>query len=164
LGWKPYLRSGDDDVLAENLLIDLTGELTDFLRVTTMPFSPVFDLREVLDNVFSSLTMREFAEENLTEYAICFAYDAFHGDVRIEEGDIPRGPHRDRFNAVMRLGRAIHHRLENELHAYRPPYGFFPYVFAEVFNDHLVRLSKADFEEFSTDSILAYFAGPRHRL
>ena len=151
-------------MLSENLLIDLTGEISDFLRVTTMPFSPPFDLSEVLDYVFSAITVREFVEENLSECAISFAYDAIQGDVRIEEADIPQGPHRDRYDAFMKLGLSIYRRLATELHAYRPPDGYFPYVFAEVHCDHLVRLTKADSEEFSTAAALAYFSGARYRL
>jgi hypothetical protein len=150
-------------VLSENLLIDLTAELSNFLRVTTLPFMPPFDLREVLENVFSAITVNEFAEENLVEYAISFAYDAIQGDVRIEEADIPRGPHRDRFEAVMRLGMGIYKRLVDELHAYLPPDGFFPYLFAEVYSDHLVRLTKADFEEFGPGPALSDPPGAGYR-
>jgi hypothetical protein len=149
-------------VVNENLLIDLTHELNAFLRVTTQPFMPPFDLREVLDNVFSAITVNEFAEENLVEYAICFSYDAIQGDVRIEEADIPRGPHRDRFEAMMQLGMGIYKRLFEELHAYLPPDGFFPYMFAEVYSDHLVRLTKADFEEFGPEPALSDDPRPRY--
>jgi hypothetical protein len=153
-------------VSSENLLIDLTAELNDFLRVATLPFAPPFDLRDVLENVFSAITVNEFAEENLVEYAICFAYDALNGDgeARIEEGDIPRGPHRDRFEAVMRLGTSIYQRFSQEYHAYLPPDGFFPYVFAEVYSDHLVRLTKADYEELGLFAALSNAISSRHRL
>jgi hypothetical protein len=151
-------------VYTENLLIDFTQEIHGFLRVATQPFRPPFDLNEVLASVFSAISVYDCAESELTEVAIVLAYDCGYQEFRIEEADIPRGPHRDMFEAVMKMGLAMRDRLRFEYNAYLPPDGYFPYHFAEVHSDHLVRFAKADFEEFGPQPAPFDLFGSGYRL
>lgn len=148
---------------AKVLLIDLKDEIYGFLKVATRPFMPVFDLNEVLENIFGALSVYDCSEDELTSIAIVIAYDVMFGDIRIEEADIPQGPHLDIFQAIMRMGMAIRARLV-EYGAYLGPDGYFPYHFAEVTCDHLVRFTRADFEELSYTTGPAYFPSIGYRL
>lgn len=150
-------------MLSENLLIDFKDEIYGFLHVATQPWRPAFDLNEVLDSVFSAISVYDCAEPELVEVAIVFAYDVGYQEFRIEESDIPQGPHRDMFNAVLNMGLRMRDRLQ-ALNAYLPPDGYFPYHFAEVLSDHLVRFSKASFEEFGAESAPFKLPGSGYRL
>lgn len=149
-------------MLSRNLLIDFTSEIHAFLSVMTKQWMPIFSLQDVLEQVFAALSVDGVAEGELTDVAICLAYDASSEDFRIEAEDIPQGPHREIFNAVMTLGIAIRSRLI-DLKAYLPPDGYFPYHFEEVYCDHLVRLTKADFEEFGQPPTLPHIFGAGYR-
>lgn len=150
-------------MVSENLLIDFTREIHGFLHVATQPFRPPVDLDEVLASVFSAISVYDCAESELVEVAIVIAYDCGYQEFRIEEADIPRGPHRDMFEAVMKMGLAMRDRLRFEYNAYLPPDGYFPYHFAEVLSDHLVRFTKAEYEEYSPQPAPFNLFGARHR-
>lgn len=160
--WRCSRTEGEDVALSKNLLIDLGPEIELFLKVSFHPFMPAFDLREVLDSVVSAISVYGCAETELTEVAIGIAYGTLNGEFRIEAGDIPMGPHRDVFDAVMVMGTAIQKRLL-EYGAYLPPDGYFPYHFEEVICDHLVRFSKADHEELGDSPTLPHFSGAGYR-
>jgi len=146
------------------MLIDFRWEIAGFLHVALQPFRPPVDLAEVLNSVFAAISVYDCAEDELREVAIVLAYDVGYQEFRIEEADIPRGPHRDMFEAIMKMGLAMRDRLHHEYRAYLPPDGYFPYHFAEVISDHLVRFAKADFEEFGQQPTSFNLFGGRYRL
>lgn len=149
-------------MVSRNLLIDFTAEIHGFLRVATQPFSAPFNLNEVLESVFAAISVYDCAEAELSDTAITLAYDVMYGDVRIEASDIPTGPHLDIYVAVMRMGMGMRDHIQM-LGGYLHPDGYFPYHFEEVICDHLVRFSKADFEEFGSAPTFAHFSGVGYR-
>lgn len=149
-------------MVSNNLLVDFTSEIHGFLKVATRPFTAPFNLAEVLECVFAAISVYGCAEAELSDVAITLAYDVQHGDIRVEEGDIPQGPHQDIYVAVMRMGIGMRDRI-SELGGYLQPDGYFPYHFEEVICDHLVRFSKANFEEFSQPPTFAHFSGVGYR-
>lgn len=149
-------------MVSKNLLIDFTAEIHGFLHVATRPFTPPCNLGEVLESVFAAISVYGCAEAELSDVAITLAYDVMHGEVRIEEGDIPPGPHQDMYVAVMRMGIGMRDRIL-EFGGYLQPDGYFPYLFEEVICDHLVRFTKADYEEFGRASAHSYFSGLGYR-
>ena len=136
----------------DKIILEVPEEMNRFLHVMCQPYRPPFFIQQVLEDIVSSIGILEYGDELLVETAINIAYETDQMDheankeYRIEAEDIPTGPRRDTYEAVVRLGKDLRDRLF-ELKAYTGSEGWFPFDFEKIYRDELIVFSKIPIDD-----------------